>query len=237
MCTVIYLPQKEGFVLSSNRDENPNRKANPPQIFQENLAYLCPTDPKGGTWMGVNAAKNIIILLNGASEHHIKSTYYQKSRGLIVKELLNQKQPVLVWQTMDLQQIEPFTLIVWSDEKLFHLEWNGTKKQKTVFPQTVPFIFSSSTLYDNTAKKQRKEKFEKWLLQIDSPNEEDLVNFLYTYQDTENGYIMNRNEIVRTISVSTLKIKNSNLELVHRDLLDQKIFKIQFEFNKNGIVN
>ncbi|WP_264554454.1 NRDE family protein [Flavobacterium sp. N1861] len=77
MCTVTYVPLKNGSCLTSNRDEKVAReKAIPPtEYFINNKKVIFPKDPKaGGTWFAYDE-KNIIILLNGAKEktHHKKS--------------------------------------------------------------------------------------------------------------------------------------------------------------------
>jgi uncharacterized protein with NRDE domain len=64
MCTVTYFPLKDKIILTSNRDEKPNRSAQ--EIHSENGIFY-PKDPaKNGTWFAVtksgNAIKKHIIL-------------------------------------------------------------------------------------------------------------------------------------------------------------------------------
>ena len=66
MCTVTYIPTKNGCIITSNRDEKIAReKAISPQEYEiEGEKIIFPKDPKaGGTWMA-NTNSKIIVLLN-----------------------------------------------------------------------------------------------------------------------------------------------------------------------------
>ena len=154
MCTVLFIPNKSKSYFASLRDESPSRATNSPEVFFDSgCAFIAPTDAlSGGTWIGVNEYQNIIILLNGGFENHEKNIIYKKSRGLIVSELLTSKLPVLDWNLMDLEEIEPFTLIVYSEELLFQLVWDGTSKHRKKIDTKLPYIWCSSTLYNQEAK-------------------------------------------------------------------------------------
>ena len=131
MCTVVFIPQQNKKYFASLRDENPLRpQASTPQIIEENnVKFLAPIDTlAGGTWIGINEFNTVIILLNGADENHKRENDYRKSRGLIVKELLCSKQPVKDWNLINLKKIEPFTLIVFSNNNLYQLVWCGVQK-------------------------------------------------------------------------------------------------------------
>ena len=82
MCTVTYFPLKNKIVLTSNRDEKPNRSAQ--EIHREKGIFYPKDTTKNGTWFAVSENGNALILLNGAFENHPVKTNYRKSRGLIV---------------------------------------------------------------------------------------------------------------------------------------------------------
>ena len=133
MCTVVFIPGKDNYFFASLRDENPARlrAIAPSFIAAPNGNYIAPTDPSGGgTWLGANEFGNVIILLNGGFKNHNRKTAYSKSRGIIVKELLADSMPVIEWNLMNLENVEPFTLIVWADDKLFQLVWDGEEKHR-----------------------------------------------------------------------------------------------------------
>jgi hypothetical protein len=205
MCTVIFFPAPEGILLSSNRDEHPLRQATPPQIVHGATGRLLyPTDTAGGTWVGVHENGHILILLNGAFVKHERQSFYRKSRGLIVRELLDTMDPLLAYRATDLTQIEPFTLILWQQAALYELVWDGQEKHITIHSPTQPRIWSSATLYDATVQDLRKGWFRAWLASDPVVTPESLSDFLCSHQEPENGFVMNRQERVKTLSISIL---------------------------------
>ena len=131
MCTVTFIPANGRYYFASLRDENPERQRAiiPEQIYTAGkCSFIAPVDPLGGgTWAGVNELGNVIILLNGGFKNHTKKNDYVKSRGSIVTYLLKVEAPLNDWYLMELDNIEPFTLITWTGEKLFQLVWDGEK--------------------------------------------------------------------------------------------------------------
>ena len=121
MCTVSFVPTKNGICITSNRDEKITRSKaiSPQKIIINNKEITFPKDPQaGGTWFA-HDGKNVIVLLNGAKEKHISAGNYKKSRGLIVLDLISAIDPFLEWETIVLQDIEPFTIVFFNGEKLF----------------------------------------------------------------------------------------------------------------------
>jgi hypothetical protein len=222
MCTVTFIPTHDGYLFSSNRDESPLRqKALPPLEYEEEgTVYVCPIDPQGGgTWVGINCYNNVVILLNGAFGKHKWEGPYRKSRGAIVKELLKGAMPVAEWNLMSLDGIEPFTLVVFSDKCLYELVWDGSKKHRLQHDEKKGMIWSSSTLYEERAKTDRKQKFDRWLTTSENPSSEDLFRFLLSYKENENGFIMNRGA-VSTLSLTTMKVKGGKADFAYREIND-----------------
>lgn len=211
MCTVVFIPYQKSVFLGSIRDENPNRTiALSPKVYKNNntAESLYPKDPLGGgTWVGVNKYSNIIILLNGGFVNHKRQASYAKSRGLIVKELLQSILPVVDWVLLDLTNVEPFTLIVWTDNNLFQLVWDGAEKKKILLDKTIAHIWSSATLYDIEAKLHRENLFQQWINTKPIINKETVLNFFKTYQEKSNGFIMHRNEFLQTLSFSFISME------------------------------
>lgn len=214
MCTVVFIPANDKYYFASLRDENPRR---PTAVLPElqvmtNATILAPIDAlAGGTWIGINDSSNIIILLNGCFVKHTRKESYRKSRGLIVLELLNSQLPIVEWELTDLNDIEPFTLMVWSNQMLFQLGWDGTDKHRIALDITVPHILSSSTLYDAHAAKNRHDLFQHWVTTNSTIHKLSLLNFFKSHDDLENGFLMNRNEKVKTLSYSFLELNTQGL--------------------------
>src|SRR5215210_6107448 len=66
MCTVTFIARKNGYVLGMNRDEKLTRvQALPPACHELNgRAALFPSEPGGGTWIGMNDAGVTFALIN-----------------------------------------------------------------------------------------------------------------------------------------------------------------------------
>lgn len=209
MCTVVFIPGREQYYFASLRDEDTERPcATEPALYKEGtLQYLAPKDGlAGGTWIGINEMQHVIILLNGAFEKHTAGNNYRKSRGLIVTELLVSETPVIDWYAMELKQIEPFTLIVWSSGDLFQLVWDGECKKKIRPDAHAAHIWSSSTLYNTEAGANREKQFQHWITKKPAVSMESLLSFFLSEADTENGFIINRNEKIKTLSYSFITI-------------------------------
>ncbi len=159
----------KGFVLTSNRDVGYQReKALYPKTYVEDgVSVHYPKDGKaGGTWIGTSRENRLICLLNGGFENHKRATSYPKSRGFIVKELLiaiNFEETSL---EIDLEEIEPFTLVVVDckeKKQLFEFVWDGKNRHLREL-EWQPSIWSSSTLYTDTMKAMRQDWFREWFI-------------------------------------------------------------------------
>ncbi|MFM2359477.1 MAG: hypothetical protein RLY16_1470 [Bacteroidota bacterium] len=211
MCTVVFIPEKNKNIFASLRDENPARPAAISPAYTRNhpITFLAPQDALGGgTWIGVNDSETIIILLNGGFSNHISKNQYKKSRGLIVTDLLATSMPIIHWELLDLTDIEPFTLVVWSERMLFHLVWDGLQKFRIKLNSAEAHIFSSSTLYNKQAKENRQAAFQKWLSKHPDVTQASLLSFFNSIPDCENGFIINRSEKIKTLSYSYVELSN-----------------------------
>jgi hypothetical protein len=239
MCTVVFIPNKAEKYFASLRDESPIRPiAIPPSLYAEGeLKVLATKDPlAGGTWIGMNDFQNVIILLNGAFQNHAKDKMYDKSRGIIVAELLKTEMPVIEWSILDLVHVEPFTLVIWSDNNLFELVWDGENKQRKLLDHNAPHIWSSSTLYNQKAKQTRKILFQQWIALNPIISKESLFEFFTSFHDQENGFIMNRRESVKTLSYSFITMEPALKALFeYNDFRKEKQFIQTLEFKSEAI--
>ena len=122
MCTVTYIPAKEKIFIASNRDEKSGRfPAIPPQEYEfvSGKVYFPKDKNAGGTWIAVHENGNAIVLLNGGFEFHESIPPYRKSRGLILLDLVQHDSPFDFFRSISLEDIEPFTLVIWQDNELF----------------------------------------------------------------------------------------------------------------------
>lgn len=231
MCTVLYIPLENGFIISSNRDESPVRPAAsfPMKFSSDSLRYLCPVDAKaGGTWIGINSHDDVLILLNGAYETHPFGVY-GKSRGLIVREFLSKSVSISDWKEIELDGIEPFTLVVKIKKSLKEWVWDGQFKYQVEYALDKPAIWSSSTLYTKEMKEDRKAYFLNWWNNVKEKNTASVLNLLESHPDTLNGYIMNRVGRVQTLSISIIEKKGNSVSFFYKDLLNSNQKNQPFE--------
>lgn len=227
MCTVSFVPLEDGFVIHSNRDEKVNRPTSYPKLYFENgIALIYPKDEKaGGTWVVAREDGACIILLNGAFSNHQKKDNYRKSRGQIVKEIIGQSAILNCFLDFDLTNIEPFTLIIFQDEKLIEVKWDG--ENKFCFPKSInqQYIWSSTTLYNTSQSKER----EKWFEEFCHTNTPLTIERLFTFHNgfqssnSEFGLVINREDNTKTVSITQLIIKNKKIEMHYIDKLNSDI--------------
>lgn len=127
MCTVTFLPRRRGYLLGMNRDEKLTRLiANPPGLFSVGSRQaLFPTEPGGGTWIGVNDAGVTFALINWYAIKE-KVTGDAISRGEVVRRLLataTATEAADSFGSLPLRTTNPFRVIgVFPSSGVF-LEW------------------------------------------------------------------------------------------------------------------
>lgn len=226
MCTVSFVATNSGFVITSNRDEQVLRSAIFPEKYalnNHNLFY--PKDPlAGGTWYGVNQNGTVVILLNGADEKHHHNPPYNRSRGLVVLEVLATESPIHEWQFIDLNHVEPFTIVIFTEKKLYQLRWNGIHKTIENLDVWSKHIWSSATLYDADTRKKRANWFFDFTKAKNDISSDDLMNFHENThaENTENGLVINRNNTLKTLSITQSIVSDNRIILKYKDLLSAK---------------
>ncbi|UCE93552.1 MAG: NRDE family protein [Flavobacteriaceae bacterium] len=229
MCTVTFLPLSEtDFVLTSSRDVGFRRaRADfPSTVIKNNVSLHFPRDGKaGGTWIGTSRDNRLICLLNGGYKNHKRQTSYRKSRGLIVIELLAAENFEQSCKEIDLNGIEPFTLVVvlWDKSRqLFEFVWDGSRKHLKEF-EWKESIWSSSTLYDEEMRTVRRGWFNEWL----SKNEITPSGVLKFHRTAGNGQpeldIFMKRENVGTVSLTqVVKTEGKSLMKYFPERSDEK---------------
>ena len=232
MCTVSFACSNHKIIITSNRDEQLVRPAIAPQNYAVNNKNLCfPKDPKaGGTWYAVDENANVLVLLNGAEEKHEWNPPYRRSRGLIVLDLLGSDSAIQSWETIDLDNIEPFTLVLFQDQQLYQLRWNGKQKETINLDPTQNHIWSSATLYPKPIREQRAQWFTTFLDTNPEVTETEMFQF-HRYTETDNhdhGLVINRNNKLKTLSITQSVIEQNKITLRHHDLIEQQDFHNTF---------
>jgi hypothetical protein len=237
MCTVSFLPKQEGdFILTSNRDESPDRHA---IHFEEyryaHLTLYYPKDPvAGGTWFCISPSGRIACLLNGAFTPFKPSSRYFDSRGTMVLESFKYDSLLDFIDIYAFQNTAPFTLVTWQNGKLHQLIWDGSKKDYSIIDSSCPHFWSSVTLYPENVRLWRKSLFNNWLDSHKEFLQEEIMDF-HRYGgkgDEANDFVMNRDEEVKTLSISSVEKINGKFNIRHVDLSADNIQLLQLEIHQ-----
>src|SRR4026207_1041633 len=147
MCTVSFIPVKDKYIITSNRDEKLCRKiAVMPGMFEYNgqkLFFPKDTDA-GGTWIVMKENGDAAVLLNGAFICHNAEPPYRLSRGIILLDIFSTEKPSVIFTKIDLRDIEPFTLVLLENNCLYEFIWDGTEKYCKQLSINRAYIWSSA---------------------------------------------------------------------------------------------
>ena len=240
MCTVsIFYKGNKDFVLTSNRDEAPNRNALSPDFYTiNNTELLMPKDEQsGGSWIGASNKNRIVCLLNGGFILHKRRSKYKHSRGVVVTDLLTTENIESTVEAYSFKDIEPFTIVIadWNtDLKFYELVWDNEQKYFKKLPLETK-IWSSSTLYTEDKKQVRRDWFEDFKSK-NKMSSSSLLEFHKTAGkgNSDFGVIMDRG-FVKTTSITQIVKTNALLEMQFYNLnTSEKTTKI---FNLAETVN
>jgi len=220
-------------MITSNRDEQVVRPGAiaPRNYNRDGKNVIYPKDPKaGGTWFAVDADKTVLVLLNGGLVKHETTSSYRKSRGLIALDIMYSHSPKDFWTQINLENIEPFTLVLYQQEKLYELIWDGFGKRITKLDQNKNHIWSSVTLYPDEIRKKRSDWFTQFLKDKGEISLQDMFDFHRNTQDddTENGLVINRQNVLKTLSITQVAIEQNKGIMRHYDLINAEDFSTTF---------
>lgn len=230
MCTVTFVPVKDGYYITSNRDEKKQRsKAIPPKTYKLNEATLLfPRDTEaGGTWIAIKDKMNAAVLLNGGFIKHIPEPPYKLSRGLILLDVLSDTDPFNYFLRVSITGIEPFTLILFCNGNLYECRWNGEEKFTSLKEVNKTHIWSSVTLYDEPTRKKRQQWFERFINNHNEASQDDILHFhqFAGDGDKQSDIQMNRGGELFTVSITGIYLAGNKAEMTYMDLKEGNMYK------------
>lgn len=237
MCTVTFVPTGDTLYLTSNRDEkNWRPSASAPAIIEyPSGSILFPKDPHaGGTWIAAHENGNALVFLNGGFVAHSPQPSYRKSRGLILLDLLDSHSPVNSFMAINLNNIEPFTAVLWEDKLLFECRWDGKRKYRKDLNEEKAHIWSSVTLYEEPVINKRRSWFEDWKRSNQEPDGEAIMHFhQFTGDgDKHNDLLMDREGKVCTVSVTQLQLSSAGTTMQYLDLHNGELASVSLSLEK-----
>lgn len=235
MCTVSFIPVKDKFFLTSNRDEKAGRsQAIAPDVYwQKGHGLLYPKDADaGGSWICLHENGNAAVLLNGAFTKHIAKPPYRHSRGIVFLDIMAEEKPAIKFTNINLAGIEPFTVIILENKSLYEFRWDGNEKHCVQLKNYRPHIWSSATLYNAEVAAKREQWFTKWLNKNPNPTQADILQFhQFTGDgDIQNDLKMNREDKMLTVSVTGIELTPNAGKMKYIDLKNGAKYLQQFSF-------
>jgi uncharacterized protein with NRDE domain len=234
MCTVTFLPlANNNFILTSNRDEQPQRETFPPKKYEEDGIHLFYPKDKlaGGTWIGTSSKNRLVCVLNGAFIKHKRKESYKKSRGVIAKEILKAPDFQQYIKTLTLEEIEPFTMVIidWNNNNLnlFELVWDENQQHFTQL-KNEPKIWSSATLYSTEMKEIRKEWFQNYL-DNNEFSTESILEFHHSEIGDKKQAVFMKRPYVETVSITSVKKEAHEVEFLYEDAVHSKKSSLTYQ--------
>lgn len=225
MCTVSYVPLENGFILTSNRDELAGRPTSlAPEFYvtEEGLSLYYPKDPMGkGSWIATSEDEKVVCLLNGAFHAHKHQPPYNRSRGLIVLEAFQYETPFDFYQSVDLNGIEPFTMIMIWAGLLFEFRWNGKEKHFLSLPNQA-YLWASSTLYTDEVIAVKRNWLKEYLQRTPFPSQEMMVDFHEHGGEADpiNGMRIKRSNGLQTLSITSIQLLDHETTVMQNTFAD-----------------
>ena len=236
MCTVTYISKGANeFILTSNRDENPSRSpSHISRTLENGLELLFPRDnTAGGTWIAVSNTNKVICILNGAYEFHQHTPPYRRSRGLMALDFFKYQDAESFFKHYEFGGMEPFTMVNFDDGDLWDVRWDGKRLDTTLLDSSGKYIWASATLYTQEAKNKRKKWFLDWQESRTDYSKQAILHFHKTAGegDAWNDIIMNRLNMVRTVSITQINKLKNIIEMDYNDLLRAQYKWAQLKIN------
>tara|TARA_R110002072_G_scaffold302889_1_gene489479 strand:- start:65 stop:784 length:720 start_codon:yes stop_codon:yes gene_type:complete len=236
MCTVTFVKSKDGnAILTSNRDEKSHRATLAPSTYSINERNV--TFPKDevadGTWIALGDNGVFCCLLNGGFKIHQSTGNYRRSRGQILLDVFREKSPEEFLNNVDLDNIEPFTLIIYNsiEDKLNVLVWDEKNKHISQLNADEPHFWASATLYSPEFSQKRKQQFFDFM-NNQSTNLETVIFTLHNSEKQQNGFILNDRDGIKTVSVTQLILSVLKGKMVYYDLVNETEKIVERKWNK-----
>lgn len=205
MCIVsLFFEEGGDFTLTHNRDESILRPFSKSIETKEKFGqwYTAPVDlVSGGTWI-YYSSQFAACVLNGAYKPHRHNPPYRLSRGLLILELLQYTSLEEFSAKVDLNGIEPFTMmmvdklnrdarvLVWDEKQKYLEDLNGREI----------VVRASSPLYTPI----EKEDLEQLFMEMKHPNPDEIFAMQDRLKMTDNKEV----PIVKTTSITQIVHRN-----------------------------
>ena len=219
MCTVSFSPNRSGFVLAMNRDEQRSRASGlPPRRVQRGmLETVFPSEPSGGTWIGVSGWGNCLALINWYSvATRVKADPI--SRGVLIPGSLSSLTPEETEQrirTQPLNRINPFRLIgiFPGEQRVREWCWDLEALRTRIHPWALE-VWISSGWDEAGAQASRGNHFRQSLSQLGAGRLDWLRQFHRSHDPEPGPYstCMHRKD-ASTVSYTEVEVSETRVQM------------------------
>jgi hypothetical protein len=135
-------------------------------------------------------------------------------------DIISNNTPVKAFEDLDFDRIEPYTLILFTEKKLYSCKWDGTSKWVESLNSFAPRIWSSVTLYGPDTILKREKWFDDWITENPDPSAKDIIRFHLKGGDGDpaNDLYMNRGNSLFTNSISCIRHSKESAAFRYMDL-------------------
>lgn len=227
MCTVSFVPQKEGFVFTSNRDEDSARAAT--QLIEKQLGstkvYYMEDPLAKGTWYAFSAQR-FVCVLNGAFVPHQRKEKYSMSRGAMVLESFKYSTLAAFQENFSFDGIEPFTLVLYNKGDFQEWIWDEKELHVKALSTKAVHLWSSSTLYTRKRWENRRRELMSWnpigksQSEIMLYHKEKMPFSLENLVERMGGNVVPTNVPLQTTSVSSIQGTSDEFIFVFQSIVN-----------------
>lgn len=224
MCTVSIVPLANGFRVACNRDERRTRpRALGPIIHTAaGTTSLWPVDPvSGGTWIGVNDAGLVVVLLNRARPDARPTTPRPLSRGTIIPPLLEShtvQAAIDAASRLDVLRFEPYTLVALQREQGFSITTTAPRPTIRSFDLSQPLFFTSSSLGDELAACWRAPLFATLVERSTNKLEGQATFHRHRWNAKPELSVLMARSDAATVSITNIDVSDRRIHMRYLDL-------------------
>jgi Transport and Golgi organisation 2 len=223
MCTLSLVTKATGFLLAMNRDEQRTRTtALPPAVHRcGDLSARYPSEPGGGTWIGLNEAGLCVALINWYSRPQYRGTP-AFSRGTIIPRLLacsSLEEMERTLRALPSERLNPFRLfaIGRSSQEVREYQSQESGMERVDHPWTTGHWFSSG--HDEAAATTTRSAVCRQASEESDAGTLPWLERLHASHDPERGadsVCMHRDDAV-TVSMTLVEVSGDTATMRYHD--------------------
>lgn len=227
MCTVSIVPVAGGLRVMCNRDELRSRPpASAPLVYRgATTTSIWPVDPiSHGTWIGVNDAGLVLVLLNRKGGPACVPGSARESRGTIIPSLLDKS---TVESAVDAavrftpSRFAPHTLVALQQRRGVSITIAGSRPMVRFHDLSRPHLFTSSSLGDDLAVLWRGPLFVKLVEQSVNVSGGQAAFHYHRWSALPEISVRMARADATTVSVTTVDVRSDRTQM-HYDALERE---------------